>query len=486
MDYEEFERLNQQFNGFERGQDRYRLINNLNYLTTFFIRDDVRDGIKEQVSQLSFDSDIQIRMCTGDSVQTATCIALQANIINEHEIKNQQYCVITGEQLMELTGEVNVGKTFTNRQTNTISAKNKETIKTIHKQIKVVARCTPEHKFALVSALQSIMGRVACTGESIGDVKALKWANVGLCMGSGCNVAKMAADIIIEEDQFKTIYRANQWGRNVSQSVRKFLQFQLTVNISACTFLVLSALIIGQTPFAIIQLLWINVVMDIFAALSLATEPPPKHQEQLSQDVKRIQKKDKIITVTMWKYIFGQVAYQQLIMLIFLFFGPMMFGESYNLWSGEDKDGSTESQTKHYTFLFALFMQMNLFNQMNARKVNDEEMNIFSNVHNNLMYILILIVEFFVVYVMVHYNPQVFSAAQISNTQHWIAFIFGVLSLAVGAGLKKVANKDIAKHFEKIPEDMDDEKLRQIKTVVDSVDKQFERSETQRGFDSAR
>lgn len=79
-----------------------------------------------------------------------------------------------------------------------------------------MARCTPEHKFALVSALQSIMGRVACTGESIGDVKALKWANVGLCMGSGCNVAKMAADIIIEEDQFKTIYRANQWGRNVS------------------------------------------------------------------------------------------------------------------------------------------------------------------------------------------------------------------------------------------------------------------------------
>lgn len=72
--------------------------------------------------------------------------------------------------------------------------------------------------------------------------------------------------------------------------------------------------------------------------------------------MKRIQKKDKIITVTMWKYIFGQVAYQQFIMLIFLFFGPMMFGESYNLWSGEDKEGSTESQTKHYTFLFALFM----------------------------------------------------------------------------------------------------------------------------------
>lgn len=95
----------------------------------------------------------------------------------------------------------------------------------LHKRIKVIARCSPYHRFCLVAALQSISGRVACTGESIDDVQALKYANVGLCMGHGCNVAKQSSDIIIEEGQFATILRANQWGRNVTSSVRKFIQF---------------------------------------------------------------------------------------------------------------------------------------------------------------------------------------------------------------------------------------------------------------------
>lgn len=172
-------------------------------------------------------------------------------------------------------------------------------------------------------------------------------------------------------------------------------------------FLVISALIIGQTPFAIIQLLWINVVMDIFAALALATEPPPMNNDKTTETVKRMSKSEKIITQTMWKTIFGQVAYQQFILLIFLFFGPLMFSDSYNLWTGYNKAGDTTSQTRHFTFLFALFMYMNLFNELNSRKVGEKEINIFSNIHHNLLYIVIVLAEFAVVFAMTHYTDFV-------------------------------------------------------------------------------
>jgi Ca2+ transporting ATPase len=100
-------------------------------------------------------------------------------------------------------------------------------------------------------------------------------------------------------------------------------------------------------------------------------------------------------------------------LLIFLFFGPLMFSDSYNLWSGYNKDGDSTPQTRHFTFLFALFMYMNLFNELNSRKLGEKEVNIFSNIHHNLLYIVIVIGEFAVVYVMTHYNHLVFSSATI-------------------------------------------------------------------------
>jgi Ca2+-transporting ATPase len=156
---------------------------------------------------------------------------------------------------------------------------------------------------------------------------ALEEADVGFCMGSGCSVAKDHADIIFMDDNFSSIFNAVKWGRNIFENCRKFIMFQLTVNIS-CLFIVLvSCLTIGSSPFTVVQLLWINMVMDVLAAIALATEAP--HPTKLRKD--RIKKTDNFVIPVMWRQIFSQVLYQAIVMLVLLYLGPMMFGIEYKL-----------------------------------------------------------------------------------------------------------------------------------------------------------
>lgn len=160
---------------------------------------------------------------------------------------------------------------------------------------------------------------------------ALEEADVGFCMGSGCSVAKDHADIIFMDDNFSSIFNAVKWGRNIFENCRKFIMFQLTVNIS-CLFIVLvSCLTIGSSPFTVVQLLWINMVMDVLAAIALATEAP--HPTKLRKD--RIKKTDNFVIPVMWRQIFSQVLYQAIVMLVLLYLGPMMFGIEYKLVENE-------------------------------------------------------------------------------------------------------------------------------------------------------
>ena len=128
-------------------------------------------------------------------------------------------------------------------------------------------------------------------------------------------------------------------------------------------------------------------------------------------------------------------------------------------------------------------MYMNLFNELNCRKVGEKEFNIFTNILSNMYYLIIVPVEFFVVYYMTNTNELIFSILVIDSEQQWIAFILGFLSLAVGAGLKYVPTESVKHYFEDIPEDMAHERLEKIKKLVDTVDNSWERSETMQGFD---
>jgi Ca2+-transporting ATPase len=155
------------------------------------------------------------------------------------------------------------------------------------------------------AALRQSGAVCAVTGESINDAMALSEADVGFCMGSGCAVAKDHSDLIFLDDDFSTIFNAVKWGRNIFENCRKFIQFQLTVNISCIFFILISSLSLGASPFTVVQLLWINLIMDVLAAIALASEAP--HPTELKKE--RIKKGDNFVVPIMWRAIWSQVLY---------------------------------------------------------------------------------------------------------------------------------------------------------------------------------
>lgn len=148
----------------------------------------------------------------------------------------------------------------------------------IKKKIRIIARCTPEDKFILVAGIRQKGGLVGMAGDSIADAESLKNANVGMCMGSGCDVAKDNSDLVILDNDFFSIQRAIRWGRSIFENVRKFMVFQMTVNISLLTVTFLGGATLGHLPLNVIQMLWVNLIMDILAAIALGTEPYDKNE----------------------------------------------------------------------------------------------------------------------------------------------------------------------------------------------------------------
>lgn len=205
-------------------------------------------------------------------------------------------------------------------------------------------------------------------GDSIADSVALKTANVGFCMGTGCDVAKDNSDLIINDNNFISIINAIKWGRAMFENSRKFIVFQFTVSYATLTTCLVSGLFLGNLPFNVIQLLWLNLIMDILAAISLGTG-----REQ-NKNPERISRKFKVFQPQMWRQIQVQAWFQIIIMLVLIFFGPMMFGYDYNLITA---DPLNKEKIKMDTFIFHTFFMLTMFNQICCRVIEEKEMNVF-------------------------------------------------------------------------------------------------------------
>lgn len=178
----------------------------------------------------------------------------------------------------------------------------------VKNKLRIIARATDEDKLILIQGIKQEGGLVAMSGEKTSDATALKMANVGLCMGSGCTVAKENSDLVIMDNDFKSIYNAIMWGRIIFENVRKFMQFQLTINITLCFVVFLSGLTLGHSPFNVIQLLWINLIMDTLATIAICTEPFEVNKKISTQST-RISRREKIMNAIMWRNILGQFVY---------------------------------------------------------------------------------------------------------------------------------------------------------------------------------
>jgi len=319
------------------------IFNEMVFLSIVGIQDPLRPGVTEAVRQCQ-NAGVTVRMVTGDNVVTAQAIASECGIFTE------------GGVVME-------GPKF-----RLLSEKDMDRVLP---KLQVLARSSPEDKRILVHRLKELGETVAVTGDGTNDGPALKMADVGFSMGiAGTEVAKEASSIILMDDNFASIIKALMWGRAVNDAVQKFLQFQLTVNITAVILTFVSAVASAtmQSVLTAVQLLWVNLIMDTFAALALATDAPTP--EILKR--KPSPKSAPLVSLNMWKMIIGQAIFQLVITFILHFAGPQIFPS----WSGKEQD----------TVVFNTFVWMQIFNEFNNRRL-DNKFNIFEGITKNYFFI---------------------------------------------------------------------------------------------------
>jgi Ca2+ transporting ATPase len=303
---------------------------------------------------------VTVRMVTGDNPETAKAISKNAGIIPDSDIVSK-YAIMTGKDFREYVGGLVKETDKDGKVTERVGDVHR--FKQVAKELRVLARSSPDDKYLLVTGLKNEGSVVAVTGDGTNDAPALKKADVGFAMGiTGTELAKEAADIILLDDNFKSIITAILWGRNIYNSIRKFLQFQLTVNVVAMFIAFVGGVVLGDSPLTPVQLLWVNLIMDTFAALALATEPP---EEDLLNE-KPHPKDESIVTPCMWRNIIGQAIFQIAILCVILFAGKTFLPGIAELTDPK------EIKLLHYTYVFNTFVFMQVFNEINARKLKPD------------------------------------------------------------------------------------------------------------------
>ncbi|XP_056660618.1 plasma membrane calcium-transporting ATPase 2 isoform X7 [Monodelphis domestica] len=377
------------------------ILNDLTCICVVGIEDPVRPEVPEAIRKCQR-AGITVRMVTGDNINTARAIAIKCGIIHP------------GEDFLCLEG-----KEFNRRIRNEKGEIEQERIDKIWPKLRVLARSSPTDKHTLVKGIIDSTHTeqrqvVAVTGDGTNDGPALKKADVGFAMGiAGTDVAKEASDIILTDDNFSSIVKAVMWGRNVYDSISKFLQFQLTVNVVAVIVAFTGACITQDSPLKAVQMLWVNLIMDTFASLALATEPPTE-----SLLLRKPYGRNKpLISRTMMKNILGHAVYQLTLIFTLLFVGEKMF----MIDSGRNAPLHSPP-SEHYTIIFNTFVMMQLFNEINARKIHGER-NVFDGIFRNPIFCTIVLGTFAIQIVIVQFGGKPFSCSPLQLDQ-WMWCIF--------------------------------------------------------------
>lgn len=335
----------------------------LSFVGFILIKDEVREEAVSGIRSVS-EAGIQTVMITGDNKLTATSIAKEIGLISSEED-----IVLTSEELNKMS-DIEVKK--------------------IIPKLRVVARSLPEDKKRLVILSQELGLVTGMTGDGVNDAPALKRADVGFAMGSGTEVAKEVSDIIILDDNFKSIVKTILFGRTIFKSIRKFIIFQLTVNLTAVSLSVIGPFFGITTPVTVIQMLWINMIMDTLAGVAYAYEPP------LDSYMKEAPKKkdEKIMNSYMLNEILVTGMYMSLLCMFFL---KSEF--IHSLYRVGENDKYVMSA------FFGLFIFMTIFNAFNARS---NRLNIFANLRKNKVFLFITLFIIVVELLMIYFGGSIF------------------------------------------------------------------------------
>ncbi|XP_048665681.1 plasma membrane calcium-transporting ATPase 4 isoform X2 [Marmota marmota marmota] len=410
------------FDGEEPSWDNENeIVTELTCIAVLGIEDPVRPEVPQAIAKCKR-AGITVRMVTGDNINTARAIATKCGILTP------------GEDFLCLEG-----KEFNRLIRNEKGEVEQEKLDKIWPKLRVLARSSPTDKHTLVKGIiDSTVGDqrqvVAVTGDGTNDGPALKKADVGFAMGiAGTDVAKEASDIILTDDNFTSIVKAVMWGRNVYDSISKFLQFQLTVNVVAVIVAFTGACITQDSPLKAVQMLWVNLIMDTFASLALATEPPT---DSLLR--RRPYGRNKpLISRTMMKNILGHAVYQLTVIFILVFAGEKFF----DIDSGR-KAPLHSPPSQHYTIIFNTFVLMQLFNEINSRKIHGER-NVFAGIYRNLIFCSVVLGTFVIQIFIVEFGGKPFSCTSLSLSQWlWCLFI-GIGELLWGQIISAIPTKSL-------------------------------------------
>ncbi len=312
---------------------------NLTFLGIVAISDPVRADVPDAVREV-IDAGIKVKIVTGDTPGTAKEIGRQIGLWNDATDSDRN--IITGTDFAELT-----------------DTQLKERVG----DMKIIARARPMDKKRLVEALQANNEVVAVTGDGTNDAPALKTAHVGLSMGDGTSVAKEASDITIIDNSFSSIGRAVMWGRSLFQNIQRFILFQMTVNLAACFIVLFGAFMGMQSPLTVTQMLWVNLIMDTFAAMALASLPP-------SQSVMKEKPRSReafIINRPMWKSIIGVGGVFFLLLLGLLYYFEHTDITCLTQVGKVAMGANTGLRGYELSLFFTIFVFLQFWNMFNAR-----------------------------------------------------------------------------------------------------------------------
>lgn len=348
------------------------------------IRDEVRPEAVAAIAEVHR-AGVQVVMITGDRKDTATAIAREAGILSsEHDL------IYTSDEMGQLSDEE---------------------LKELLPRLRVVARALPTDKSRLVRLAQETNLVVGMTGDGVNDAPALKRADVGFAMGSGTEVAKEAGDVVILDDNFQSVARAILYGRTIYNSIRKFIVFQLTINVAAVLISFLSPLLGMESPLTITQILWINLVMDTLAAMAFGGEPALSHymlekprrrdESILSPDMKR-----SILTASLW------MVALSLVFLLVPFFA-----------------GLFRSSDIHMTGFFTLFIFTAIFNAFNARS---ESPKLLANLRKNPVFLQMISIIVVVQVCLTQFGGEIFRCHGLNLTEWFVVLLLSFLIIPVG------------------------------------------------------
>jgi Ca2+-transporting ATPase len=344
---------------------RDTLESNLVFAGFVAIRDPLRDDVKEAVAKCRA-AGIKVKMITGDNVETARAIAYDIGLVDRRDapIDTPDAVVLTSPEFNKLHKQLEDLKD--RKDPAPAEVQQREALTQQLTGLHVLARAQPLDKYKMVELLQAKDEVVAVTGDGTNDAPALKKADVGLAMGiTGTEVAKEASKIVLLDDAFSTIVNAVHWGRSLYENIQRFIQFQLTINVSALTIAFLGPFFGVKPPFTVLQLLWINVIMDTFASIALCSEPP--RPGVMSLPPKR--KDENILTPAMVWTIFVTAGFFVVVMLILLL--GMERGHWFASGSGPDPNDwpFAPLNIRQVTIFFTAYIFFQVWNQINCRSL---------------------------------------------------------------------------------------------------------------------